>query len=69
LRPQQRRAAGGIELPGSRVTRAGFNGGRQSSTEMPRAHIAAGSALMRIADLVPKTATRETRQDVDALAV
>ena len=28
--------------------------------EMPRAHMAAGSALMRMADLAPKTATRLT---------
>ena len=28
--------------------------------EMPRAHMAEGSALMRIADLVPKTLTRDT---------
>ena len=27
---------------------------------MPRAHMADGSALMRMADLVPKTLTRET---------
>ncbi len=32
----------------------------RSSIEMPRAHIAAGSALMRMADLVPNTATRLT---------
>ncbi len=32
----------------------------RSSTEMPRAHMADGSALMRTADLVPKTFTRDT---------